>query len=724
MMIFDARVLILAGALGLSPLAMAEEGEEKQTYLPAIEVFGTGVETLGQALNPARVGAKKIEQNQYTDVHRALKNSPGIYLREEDGQGLRPNIGLRGTSPDRSKKIVLLQDGVLIGPAPYSAPAAYYTPSMNHTERLEIRKGFTALPYGPNSIGGAVDYISTQVPLEKRGEIKANYGSFNTHNLKVGQGGPLGRNGYLLESSHRASDGFKKLDGGGDTGFEQFGVFGKWDWKLSERLNILFTGGYSNENSKETYLGLTRADFGSSPYRRYAASQLDEMKWNHSLVQARGNLQTGANSTLEATLYRHDFDRNWYRLDGFRNTGVNLRDILNNPSGGNAAYYDIVRGAADTSSIGANGELKQVRNRRTYFSHGAQLRWFGDFKVSEEHRHSPEFGLRWHQDAIVRDHTSDHYEMLSGRLLRTSAARQTDAKSRGSATAVTVTALDNWRLGTRTLTPIVRFESIDFRNKDSLTGSSTGRTDSFWLPGFSVTETLRDRYAVRMSVNEAATATGVGSAARERATNYEAEFSYKNPERNQEFQLVYFFNDYRNITGTCTVSSGCLSGTDEQFSGGRARVEGVELSAAKGFHSGRVYIPVQANVTLLKTEFLSDFNSTSPEWGSVVRRGDPLPYIPEAQFTLSVGVEVGRFKQDLTLSHQSKVYDQSAQSGRQEIAAFGVVDWAGEYALNRKTRVLAKIDNVLAREYAVAARPFGFRPGKPQSFQLGLVYGF
>ncbi len=721
----DGRILLLAGFLAVSP-ARAEE--EKQTYLPTIEVFGSGVETLGQPLEPARVGAKKIEQNQYTDVHRALKNSPGVYMREEDGQGLRPNIGLRGTNPDRSKKIVIRRDGVLVGPAPYSAPAAYYTPSMNHTERLEVHKGFAAVPYGPNSVGGAVNYVSSQIPLEKRREVKAHYGSFNTSNLTIGQGGPLGANGYLLEGSHRASEGFKKLDGGGGTGFQQYEILGKWDWKLSERLNLLLNGGYSGENSKETYLGLSRADFNSSPYRRYSASHLDEMKWTHSLAQVRMNLQLDADSTLETTLYRHDFERTWYRLDRFRNTAVNLRDILNDPTGANAPYYDILRGAADTSSIGANGELTVARNHRTYFSHGAEARWLKDFRVSDAQKHSAELSLRWHQDAIERDHTSDLYEMTSGRLVRTASARQTDTQNRDSATAVTVTALDNWRIESWTITPVARFEKIDFKFKDHLTGSAVDRSDSFWVPGLSVSKTVLQKFAARLSVNEASTAAGLsstGTERRERATNYEAELSYKDPERNQEFQLIYFLNDYQNLIGTCTVSGGCLSGTDEQFNGGRARVDGFEINAAKGFQAGRVYFPVQAGVTILQAEFRSDFTSTSPEWGvGAIRKGDPLPYVPKTQYTLSLGAEYGRLKQDLTFTHQSQVYDQSAQTGRQEIAAYGVVDWAGEYALNKKSKLLAKIDNVLAREYAVAARPFGFRPGKPQSFQLGWVYRF
>ncbi|MBX3021353.1 MAG: TonB-dependent receptor [Bdellovibrionales bacterium] len=711
---------LLAGA--------AQAQDERATELAPVQVFGEGGELLNRPLAPKVVDRKKVEAFQYTDVNRALKQTTGVYSREEDGQGLRPNIGLRGTNPDRSKKVTVMEDGVLIGPAPFSAPAAYYTPGMNTVESLEIYKGFTGHPYGPNSVGGAVNYITPPVPFEAQTKLSASYGSFNTLNLKGLTGAPTSFGGYLLQATRLQTDGFKKLDGGGKTGFVHNGILGKLRFDLpGNGHNLQFTGGYDDEDSHETYLGLSRGDFDASPYRRYSSSAEDEMKWKHHKVQLRHQLQLGDGGTLETTLYHHTFRRTWYRLDRFRNTAISLRDVMMDPtSAGYAPYFDIVRGTTDSSTLGINGELVTAGNQRVFLSEGLQTRVSQEFSLAG--KHALEGFARLHHDRIQRNHISDRYQMTNGRLQRTTDPTQTDAVNRDETKALTLMVLDNWDAGPVTLTPVVRWESAQFEYSDSLLQSGRTRHDEVWLPGLGISTKLSSTLSSRVSVNRAATLAGLssdGSEQREEALNYELEFKHADPYAGREGSLIFYYNDYRNITGTCTASGGCtVTQLDQVFNGGKARVIGMEAQAAQSFRFGATRWPIQINASLLQGTFQSHFNSKMPDWGiGDVEPGDPLPYIPQVQYSVSLGTEYRNWRSDLTISYQGKMYDQ-AVAPRAEIPGHGLVDWAGSYSFSKHHRLHVKADNLLARNYIAGARPYGYRPGKPQSFQAGWIWQF
>ena len=87
-----------------------------------------------------------LDRFDQVDLRKVLNQVAGVYIREEDGFGLRPNIGIRGAGRERSQKVTLMRDGVLITPAPYSAPAAYYVPNVSRIGSVEVLKGPSATP--------------------------------------------------------------------------------------------------------------------------------------------------------------------------------------------------------------------------------------------------------------------------------------------------------------------------------------------------------------------------------------------------------------------------------------------------------------------------------------------------------------------------------------------------------------------------------------------------
>ena len=135
----------------------------------------------------------------YTDINRALNKISGVNFYEEDGFGLRPNISIRGTSPERSSKIAIMEDGILISPAPYSASSAYYFPSVARMQAVEVLKGSSQIQYGPYTTGGAINFVSTEIPKSFQGKISSSYGSFNTGQTYSTVGSSNGNFGYMIE---------------------------------------------------------------------------------------------------------------------------------------------------------------------------------------------------------------------------------------------------------------------------------------------------------------------------------------------------------------------------------------------------------------------------------------------------------------------------------------------------------------------------------------------
>ena len=135
----------------------------------------------------------------YTDINRALNKISGVNFYEEDGFGLRPNISIRGTSPERSSKIAIMEDGILISPAPYSASSAYYFPSVARMQAVEVLKGSSQIQYGPYTTGGAINFVSTEIPKSFQGKISSSYGSFNTGQTYSTIGSSNGNFGYMIE---------------------------------------------------------------------------------------------------------------------------------------------------------------------------------------------------------------------------------------------------------------------------------------------------------------------------------------------------------------------------------------------------------------------------------------------------------------------------------------------------------------------------------------------
>ncbi|HEX5693874.1 MAG TPA: TonB-dependent receptor plug domain-containing protein, partial [Arenimonas sp.] len=216
-------LLRTAIALALLPAAPAfaataadavTDPNQSLARLDRVNVFGNREEVEKTAGSAHYIDQATLERFNFRDVNRVLRQVPGVYIVEEEGFGLRPNIGIRGSGTDRNNRITVMEDGVLIAPAPYAAPAAYYFPTMARMHAVEIKKGAASVQAGPRTTGGALNLISTPVPSEAAGELDlamGSNGSFLGHGWVGGSGDNFGG---LIEGTRQHTDGFKQLDGG------------------------------------------------------------------------------------------------------------------------------------------------------------------------------------------------------------------------------------------------------------------------------------------------------------------------------------------------------------------------------------------------------------------------------------------------------------------------------------------------------------------------------
>lgn len=668
----------------------------------------------------------------YDNVHDVLRRIPGVNVQDEEGYGLRPNIGLRGTGVSRSSKVTLMEDAVLIAPAPYAAPAAYYFPVAGRMEAVEVRKGSSQIRYGPRTIGGAINFVSASIPDRQSWELDTQGGEDRTLKVHVRGGDSSDHFGWMAETYQLRTDGFKELQGGGDTGFRLS------DYTLKLRANTARDAdayqelelklGYHDELSDETYLGLTHDDFLSSPLLRYPASREDRMDTEHTQVQLRHFLQLSERVDVTTTAYHNGFARNWYKLGSVVGTGIS--SVLDDPET-HADELAILRGAdsgPDALSIRANN--------REYYSQGIQST-LGLRVAGAAVRHDLELGLRLHRDEEDRFQWDDGYQMVGGTPVLTSeGVRGSQANRVSDARALSAYLQDEVRVGERwTLVPGIRYERITLTRTDFPTDPPSRNeptrvretTVSAVTPGIGIVFAMDPATHVFGGMHKGFSPPGPGAS---EETRPEESISYELGARVRKaglgLQVAGFFNDYRNILGQETLAAG-ESGGGDMFNGGAVHAGGIEASLDYDLSWGRdlpLRLPIDVAYTFTRATFQTSFDSDFDAWGSV-EKGDRLPYLPTHQLSGSIGVADAAWSLTLTAAGTSAMRTEAGSGDLDERRAtdrFLVLNLQAEHELPGLVggSLYGGIQNLTDRHYVVARRPAGARPGLPRTVFLGV----
>ena len=726
------------------------EQEANEILMREVSIIGSKYKVKDIAGSAAFLDVQEIREHTVDDVNRILRRVPGVNLREEDGAGLFPNISLRGVDSARSAKVTIMEDGVLMAPAPYSAPSAYYSPTTGRMSGIEVLKGSSQIKFGPHTTGGAINFLSTPVPTTEKIYSKATFGTYNEirnhsyfgNTQQIDGGGKLG---YLIEYYTRSNTGFKDLDinpasmrGSANTGFAKQEPMVKMFYEpktaLYQRFEAKF--GWTNLDANETYLGITTADFRQDPYRRYAGSRFDEIESTQFRSHIRHFLELDSNTNIVTTLYGNTFHRNWQKLN--KVSGNNLSTAL-----ATAAQLSIIKGEAA-------GTLELKNNNRGYYMYGVQSTMNHKLK-KDGVEHNIEVGLRLHYDQVRRKQWEEDYTQdANGNITAVSVTPRGDAGNKLQKTfATTVHASDAMKFGKFTFKPGVRVETINQEYCDDNTncGNSTMEGESTYhvvVGGASLKYDVYDSGGedldlfggVHKGFSPVDPINKIKNGLKHEASiGFELGARYKDAPKALATEAVLFLTRIKDLVVNDSVGG---TGTGSAANLGSAQMLGLELQANydHGLRKGWVVqTPAYMSATYTDARFMSSVGSDDAE--SIfagAKHDNKLPYIPELSLSFGIGAIYKKFSANLDANFVTAAYadgsnssniadgDGNANERFGKIDSRIVIDGSMGYQYSKKLRMFANIRNLANTQYMVSRQPHGPRPGAPLTVMGGLEF--
>jgi len=675
-------VSLLIGAMGYahSPL-MAKEIE-----LPSINVIDRQE---GEASSiPGAIdiiSPEEMEMIQPASLQDALKIVPGVNARDEEGYGAIPNIGIRGLSPNRSTKVLILEDGAPIQPSLFLSNASYYSPPVERISSIEVLKGATGLRYGPNTIGGVINYQS-KTPL-KDGIVK----------------GKLGSHGYRLLELEAGTSSEQKSMGGGinlitseANGFRNNGyrmndflVKGGMAIGQSQWLGLKLTR-YENEINT-SYVGLRPDEFIHTPTKNPAPD--DQFLSNRTSFDINHELEIDTSTKLKTLMYWSQLERNFWR-----------RDVASKTRQG-------------TSFVDCGGTAYCVTGRNRNFDMlGIDSRLFTNYQA---------FGIQNESEIGVRLHS----ETMSNKTERSNAGPRArtgviTGNENNDAKAVAL-YLQNRFLFTDqfAVTPGVRVESYRQNRKNEMNGVQGQANNTELVPGIGATWQLAPELQLYSSfykgfapamISAAISRDGVDQKLdAERSMNIE--FGFRGQAQKWTYEGAAFRMDFSN-----QIVNQALSGGISKTNGGQSLHQGAEgalgyaITSAWSVLANATYIPV--------AEF---------KGGTLGPIGNRIPYTPKLTGNLGLNYSKDGLKSFLNAYHVSSQYADSVNTVEESndgtkglIPAFTTLNWSVVYSPQKHLKLFGIVRNLFDKKFISGRSPDGIFPGAERNFEIGLAYQF
>jgi Fe(3+) dicitrate transport protein len=608
----------------------AEDGSGRS--LATIEVVGHRERKLEAEGSAEVLDQSVLVSGRALTVNEALRKVPGVTVRDEEGFGLRPNIGIRGSNPTRSTKVLLLEDGLPAMYAPYGDNASYYHAPIQRYDRIEVLKGAGLLRFGPQTIHGAINYITPTPPEEFAGHLDVSAGTRGFGAVHASVGG----RGVLVDFGYKRGDGARD-----NTALEQGDLFVKYQRQLNDTNAIALRANLLREDSQVGYSGLTDAEYANFG-RDYYPFQHDLFDIEHTAFSASHDWTASERFKLHTSAYYSSFERDWWRQSS----------TTTDTQCGTAFRNDRIAGARVNPNA-CNANQGRLRN---YYTWGVDTRLRVDRSLIGGEG-SSEVGLRWHEEKQIR-----YQRNGTSPNARTGTLVENNLRSAEALSAFATTTFDFGRVQ---LTPSLRYEDVDFGRRNRLPGGLSGSDnvrETTW--GLAANWALSETTSLYASAHEGfapprvedliagnGTSTAVDA---ESSLNLEAGLRTRWNEI--DLQAAVFRTDFDN-----QVVVGSIAGGSTPLAQGETEYGGLEL--ALGYNrealqrrDGKVYanLAVTWMPTADQTSVLRRVDNGLAANGSVA--GKRLPYAPKLTSTFRIGYVKGAWDGSVEVQHVGRQF--------------------------------------------------------------------
>ncbi|MDX1701709.1 MAG: TonB-dependent receptor plug domain-containing protein, partial [Melioribacteraceae bacterium] len=278
--------------------------------MPAIQIIENQSRLLSDVAGSAvQVSKHSLEKKRPISVNELFNTITGVHALEEDGAGMRMNLGFRGLDPDRSSRVLILEDGIPVALNPYGEPQMYYTPAIDRMESIDILKGSGQILFGPQTVGGVINFITADPPEELDLSAKLQYGTGAFFSSLISAGNSYENGGFRVNYLRKEADNI----GSSAFSINDFSAKIKLNTGLNSSLGIKYS--LYNESSNSTYLGLTQALYDLEQFDYEVLTPNDLLQVNRQSISATYLQKFSLSTHLHSSFYHYSTTRDWQRQD-------------------------------------------------------------------------------------------------------------------------------------------------------------------------------------------------------------------------------------------------------------------------------------------------------------------------------------------------------------------------------------------------------------------------